>query len=244
MFNFNRPLEAVLSDLRQGEGAAQQAAADLAQQAGLTAEQFTAALSPSDAASIERYTNVVKAISQKMQPLTNELSPQAQQQFAAMQTKIDQFAAQAQAAETKLAAMEQRQLLGDRYTALKTQAAKLNADGKLTAAQFRKYFPEGETFSAAVERFTLAPAAQPEPGQEKPLTLDVIDAQLQFAATLQPVVELGSVAGRDPLPSAGALDATEAGDMERFILNHPEMSQEEKDRELAKLKQPPATAAA
>ena len=169
---------------------------------------------------------------------TNQLTPEIEQRFASMQGKIEQFASRAEAAEGKLASMEQRQQVGDRYMALRAKAASLNTDGKLSAHAFRTYFPADEQFSTAVERFSAAPTAQSAEG-EKPTTLDEIDAALTYLEKFGTAIKTGSVAGADLLeqPKAeGELDATGLADAERYIKNHREMSAEEKKEALAALR--------
>lgn len=232
MFDYSRPLSEIVGDLKKGEGAAQTAIASLQKESGLTAEQFTAALDPSGAESIEHYGLIVGAIQKQMTPKaeSNALSPEVEERFSAMQTALSSAEATAKAAEEKLAALEAKSALTDRYTALRTKAAQLNAAGKLSAEAFLAFFPKGELLSDGIERFSAVPVE----GQDKPMTLDEVEAQLNFVDKYGKAVVLGSVSGQDSVDTNHTSESD--ADVERYIKNHRTMTADEKAAALAELK--------
>ena len=231
MFDYAQPLPTVLEELQKP--AAEGEVTALAQAVGLTAQQFTACLTPGDAQNVGHYALAVGAISEKMSAPTTAPA-EYEQRFAAMQKTVDAATARAEKVEAQLFALQANNKLSDRYLALRKKAAGLNQDGKLSAAKFRAFFPEDEALSAAVARFSLSPEQRTEAGEDAPLTLDQIEAQLMFAADLEPQVKLGSVIGDEPIEQGG-LEGAALEQTKRFIRNNKRMTPEQKEEALASL---------
>jgi hypothetical protein len=211
-----KPLATIFEELKAGGEAATAAIAELSQETNLSPEVFTRSLTPGTAAEVETYGLIVGAIAKRMDKgaTTNALSPEIEQRFSALQTQVETFAQRAQAAETELAGMKLRQQVGDRYMAIKAQAGRLNAAGKLSAAAYSAYFPADEQFSSAVERFSAAPVE----GAEQTATLDEIAATLNYLEKFGSAIQTGSISGQDPIAAKGnsELTAEEKADIERF----------------------------
>lgn len=143
------------------------------------------------------------------------ITPDIEARFSAMESKITASQSRAEAAEAKLARMEEEKQTGDRYLRLRQKAASLNTSGKLSRAAFLAYFPEGEQMSEAIARFSATPTAEGE-GAEEVVSLDEIEAALKYAEKFGTAVTVGSLSGGDPLPSPGAASAEEDDDMARF----------------------------
>ena len=236
MFDYGRALPEVLEGLKAGGDAVKSEISSLAEGTALTAEQFTAALDPA-AAKPEHYALVIGAIAKKMEApaaTTTALDPAVEQRFSLLQSQVTQVTGRAEAAEAELAKMRQRQVVGDRFTALKARAGQLTQQGKLTKHQYFQFFPEKEAFSAAVDRFMLSPSEATAAGHEKHETLDAIEAKLDFAATLEANVQTGSVVGAEDIQESEMSDADLAR-VERFIKNNTRMSEQERERALAAL---------
>ena len=147
---------------------------------------------------------------------TKQDQPDVNARFSALESRLSQTETRAEAAETELAKYKLEREVGDRYLKLKQRAAELNRAGKFSRFAFVEYFPNNEQLSDAVARFSRP--GEPE-GDNKPISLDEIEAALEYVEKFSQPIQTGSVSGDDPLPDHpvnSRAQAEDADDMARF----------------------------